>query len=550
MIEAPLFPVLENQLADDMPSKRENDSEVVIAFVAAVGVNLKLAEDAVASKLERIGYTVVRIRVTEDVLPLLDASARVGFTDDFKRIWTMMNIGSEARRKHGEEIIALGIAAAIKRKRSAMVKPQMRTAYLVHSLKHPEEVKKLRELYPLGFYLIGVHSPPDSRRKHLMSRVGITESLAKKLMDRDKKEDHDFGQQLVDTFHLSDFFAGWREDDSSGIDGSYLTLLESSIERFIEIIFGHPNRTPAFGEYAMYLAFAASLRSADLSRQVGAVIAREGEIIGTGANDCPKPGGGLYWPELSLNEMRFNEEPRGRDWTRKVDSNRLEQLELTSAIVKDAREQFTDELTKLLLEEPDAQTRIASIEKALIERLKEVLHNSRIRELTEYGRMVHAEMEALLSCARKGVSTVGATLYSTTFPCHNCAKHIIAAGIGRVVFIEPYLKSRALRLHDEAIELVYPFSPSKLKGGRLEKVKFEPFFGVGPRRFFDPFSMDVGLGYEMVRKEKRSGRAKKWTDEHAALRIHMMRSSYLERESDAHTRFGQLIGEEPEASDK
>ena len=44
----------------------------------------------------------------------------------------------------------------------------------------------------------------------------------------------------------------------------------------------------------------------------------------------------------------------------------------------------------------------------------------------------HAEMEALLSCARSGVSTRGATLYSTTFPCHNCAKHIIAAGVARV----------------------------------------------------------------------------------------------------------------------
>ncbi|MDN3612645.1 hypothetical protein QWZ16_23945 [Vibrio ostreicida] len=26
------------------------------------------------------------------------------------------------------------------------------------------------------------------------------------------------------------------------------------------------------------------------------------------------------------------------------------------------------------------------------------------------------------------------------FPCHNCAKHIVASGIKRVVYVEPYPK--------------------------------------------------------------------------------------------------------------
>ena len=64
--------------------------------------------------------------------------------------------------------------------------------------------------------------------------------------------------------------------------------------------------------------------------------------------------------------------------------------------------------------------------------------------------MVHAEMEALLSCARSGVSPVGGTLYSTTFPCHNCAKHIVAAGLRRVVYVEPYPKSRAVEFFNRS----------------------------------------------------------------------------------------------------
>jgi deoxycytidylate deaminase len=67
--------------------------------------------------------------------------------------------------------------------------------------------------------------------------------------------------------------------------------------------------------------------------------------------------------------------------------------------------------------------------------------------LTEFGRDVHAEMSAIVSAARRGTSTEGAYLYCTTFPCHNCAKHIIAAGIRQVVYVEPYAKSFAAEFH-------------------------------------------------------------------------------------------------------
>ena len=44
-----------------------------------------------------------------------------------------------------------------------------------------------------------------------------------------------------------------------------------------------PYVTPLFDEFAMFMAFAAALRSADLSRQVGAVVGKSNEIISTGA---------------------------------------------------------------------------------------------------------------------------------------------------------------------------------------------------------------------------------------------------------------------------
>jgi hypothetical protein len=53
-----------------------------------------------------------------------------------------------------------------------------------------------------------------------------------------------------------------------------------------------------------------------------------------------------------------------------------------------------------------------------------------LKEATEYERLV-SFMDG--GNRLREQSTLGATLFSTTFPCHNCAKHIIASGIRRVV---------------------------------------------------------------------------------------------------------------------
>ena len=82
-----------------------------------------------------------------------------------------------------------------------------------------------------------------------------------------------------------------------------------------------------------------------------------------------------------------------------------------------------------------------------------LLKGTQVMNLLEFGRSVHAEMAALMDASRRGVSVKGATLYCTTFPCHLCARHIIAAGIDRVVYIEPYPKSRAKEQHSDSISV-------------------------------------------------------------------------------------------------
>jgi deoxycytidylate deaminase len=71
--------------------------------------------------------------------------------------------------------------------------------------------------------------------------------------------------------------------------------LDKPVKRFLNFIFGVGIATPTFQEKGMAVASSASTASACLSRQVGAAVYSEsGELLGVGANDVPKFGGGLY----------------------------------------------------------------------------------------------------------------------------------------------------------------------------------------------------------------------------------------------------------------
>jgi dCMP deaminase len=51
---------------------------------------------------------------------------------------------------------------------------------------------------------------------------------------------------------------------------------------------------------------------------------------------------------------------------------------------------------------------------------------------------IHAEMNAIIWAARKGISIEDATIYVTLEPCSECSKNIIASGIKRIVYAKPY----------------------------------------------------------------------------------------------------------------
>ena len=151
------------------------------------------------------------------------------------------------------------------------------------------------------------------------------------------------------------------------------------------------------------------------------------------------------------------------------------------------------------------------------------IHDSDLKDITEYGRAVHGEMDALLCCARLGISVRGKHLFVTTFPCHNCTRHIVAAGIRKVYYIEPYPKSKALDLHSDAICF------DEKEAAKFGKVPFLPFVGVGPRRYLDLFSLELSSGRRIERKNKR-GEPVVTPKSRRGPRVPMISLSYLERE--------------------
>jgi hypothetical protein len=133
-------------------------------------------------------------------------------------------------------------------------------------------------------------------------------------------------------------------------------------------------------------------------------------------------------------------------------------------------------------------------------------------------------MDVLLTCARLGVSVKGKSLFTTTFPCHNCTRHIIAAGLANVTYIEPYPKSRAADLHSDAICF------DEEEAGHSGKIPFLPFVGVGPRRYLDFFSLDLSTGIKVNRKDA-GGKAIFPERATRPPRVPMLPLSYLDRET-------------------
>lgn len=491
--------------------------ELVIALAGPIGVDMHLVSESVETAFSEMGYQCSQIKLTDEMADfdatgsiLNPATTEFDGADTYNTYMRKMSAANALRSHYHDAALLSRVAInAIRRERAELSgdpdKVVSKRCYIIRQMKRPEEIQLLRTVYRRQFILASAYSPEDQRQQSLLKRMSTELSTNLKpvdikykvsqLIDRDANEDADlFGQKLRDTFHVADVF----------IDGLNKLELLAKLRRFVEALFGKNDISPSKDEYGMYTAKSASLRSADLSRQVGAAIfTQNGELITQGCNEVPKAHGGTYW-DLEL--------PDNRDVKKGQDPNEVFKKEILRELVERLRQKEWLSSTAIG-SSTDAEIVEKLVHKNDDPEASGALVGSRIMDLTEYGRVVHAEMCALCDAARLGRGVKGATLYCTTFPCHSCTKHLLASGITKVVYLEPYPKSKAKDLHPDEVEI---------EQSSDAKLSFIPFMGISPFRYRDLF--------EKGRRKGIGGGADDWYHKKEKPMIDVVFASYTENE--------------------
>jgi cytidine deaminase len=480
------------------------DAEIVLGLVYGAGTDTTPVSDVLEAALDSWGYRLHPIRLSEAFPTILGKEFSSQNPDATRHLQDM---GDELREKiDSKRALAQLAAYLIAEARRQLDGDQDRTAWQVRSLRRPEEVEELRRIYGSRFILLGIHVPEEIRLKTASNRRRRWSPTTSAHFDvdaiEDLRRDEDdpslpYGQAMRKTFSLADFF----------IDARSPTRLKQTLERAVELIFEEPFVPPTRDEQAMYLAYGASLRSAEMGRQVGAAImTSSGDVLTVGTNEVPSGKGGLYWSP---------DEPDGRDFALEppVDSNTEWQRRVTrELLVRMAEREWLaggmfDKAVRRVQEGGHVVERESiDVPDDKLDAFLEGVQSTRFSSLTEFGRAVHAEMDALTTAARHGIAVDGNQLVCTTYPCHNCTRHIIASGIRRVVYMHPYAKSLAQELHHDSVVL------DPTKEGLVEgKVVFEQYLGVAPRGY--PQYFDFGH----VERKLDNGRAASVTNRTKAL---------------------------------
>lgn len=442
---------------------------LVFGFVGAIGTPWELIFRHFRESLQRFDYEASVVHLAELLNGLgyrpwgdLPNRGAPGYYEE------RMNAGDRLRAatRTGAAMAALAIREIIQRRDSKATDDPV--AHMLRSLKHPDEVKLLRHVYGSAFFLVGVACNADERREILAetlvhSSAATAEAEQLILRDQTDPQNRRYGQNVRDTFAMADVFV----PGDSGID------VRLPIDRFLDSVFGTPFLTPTRHEEGMRFAEIAALRSAATGRQVGAaLIPVTGTPVVAGTNEVPKPGGGQFWTSDS---------PDYRDFRIGRDPNKVQ--------IKWVVQDFMDRLSRAgwLSERYENKTgqELADLAFGSHDSDSSVLKDARVADLIEFARCLHAEQATIVNAARSGVVTQAAVLYSTTFPCHECAKMIIGAGIAEVHYVEPYPKSLVSSLYRELIDVCPRVGTT---GGSSEgKIPFRQFLGIAPRWYGQAF---------------------------------------------------------------
>ena len=240
--------------------------------------------------------------------------------------------------------------------------------------------------------------------------------------ERDKNEELPYGQQVQLCVDSADIVIS-NEEFVSSKPGT-VRALKNKIAQYLELLHGRQLRTPNQAEAAMAIAYTSSLRSLCIKRQVGAVIAdNSGRVISVGYNENPEP--------VAPCIKQFNHCYKD-DWLHShIDS----QIQKHDGVCFKCKTPLSDMAVlgeTYRCPNPSCKTSF----------VRSFAPDRGMSRCTA----IHAENMAIMNAGGRDLE--GTILYTTTFPCAQCARQIVYAGIGEVVYVEPYPDPDSVRFFE------------------------------------------------------------------------------------------------------
>jgi cytidine deaminase len=502
-VQDSVFAYAKNDLDEIAPRHAHLLPELVIAFARPQGTNDGPARRHLKMLLEAHAYLYREVQVADligqvaDKVSVIEGNPRREPLKGYERVLDLMQWGDELRSvvdPSAAAMLAIGEIRNIRAEvqREALEARLKGVAYIVRNLMQPREVALIRSVYKQRFFLVGVYQEADQRLKRLADRFvhddddpADATNNALHICEIDAGLRPSAGQFAADgslnidnTFHQADVFIDWSDRECIKV-----------LDRWVKQLFGYPFGSPMPEESGMAYAYLAARCSVSLGRSVGAAITRpDGCLLAIGWNEIAQPGGGVYREGCPTDNRDHHRE------TDPSDDHRVTALahflkallvaewsEEDSTRLPDHAREWLKHVRKLM---KDGQ--VTDVPRSAIRALPAIstLAATRLFNLIEFGRSVHAEMAAITDTSRRGIPIAGAQLFVTTFPCHECTRNIVASGISKVIYVEPYGKSMAPVLYDDLVA----FKGSPASADDPSKVVFEPYVGISPKRFDELFS--------------------------------------------------------------
>ena len=402
---------------DDLEQMLRRAGTFVIGLTGPFGSGCSTAAHLLATG--DLGFAKVKL---SDVL-------RAGAKNESPTRSELQDLGNALRQTEGNEsLVVRGLGGVV-----ADGVPPARV--VVDGIRNLGEVRWLQTVLGDRFSLFAVVAEAERRFER---RPDASQSLVEfeELDQRDQGESEDHGQQVSRCVDYADVVIAndakletWEMSDKFG----------AKVTRYARLVLGEEHPFASNDETLMNVAYGASHGSRCIKRQVGAVIARGGEVIATGYNENPaglKPcidGFGACYRDMVRDERFVGLAKQG------------------------ARCPYcSTAIPRPLMPPWDCVSCGKSLDRAFFP-----------DRAMKWCTALHAEERAIINATGRALDN--ATLYTTTFPCMLCAEKVIHAGIRSVVYVDPYPDTHGIVL----------FSQAAVKTRRFEGVRsrnFERYF--------------------------------------------------------------------------